>query len=359
MKFSVLEYTSKSGKIWQHTPLRPNYLANPQTEIDPTSFGCYVSALKGQHIPLTHLALANFSKPRKAFKRLTKKFPPYSLKFLQQFDALLAVHQLSDAHELVRALNRLQQLSPRPLIIGVPTQPYGLLKPALDNNPKAKQDFVGFMKACDHFISVVKSTVGYYESLSSTPVTYLPQPYPASYASQFKSQEKNQTILVAGVTQRDNIKQGHRLAVFLQNKFPDYQILIPKVTDLDYDFSLLKNSNYQVLDFEPWQQHLKTLATTKLVINTDYTQTRGRVQTDCAAVGTPSLGGNSDGQVDLFPKLASTLKTTNQELIKKAEQLLVDQAYYQETVNYASDKLKKYDYQESAARFQLLVKTIS
>jgi hypothetical protein len=363
MEFAVVEYSSKSGNIWRHTDERPNYLCDPVTEIDPTSFGCYASALKGQHIPLTGLITnsihPSFRLYRKAFKRLTKHWPNYSLNYLQSFDVLLFVHQLSETQELNRALKRLRQLNPRPFIIGVPTQPFGILQNAFQNNSTCLQDFNQFMSLCDVFISIVKSTVPYYQSHTSTPVAYLPQPYPAIFASKnfIPLSQKEPAIFVAGVTQRDNIKKGQLIARELQKQYPDHKILIPKVHDLDYDFQNLKDTNYEILPFEAWQQHLATLAKVKLVINTDYTFTRGRVQTDCAAVGNPSVGSNSDAQIDLFPQeLYSQKDTPIEGLILAAKKLLNDSTYYQTVTSTALQNLMKYEYKESAHRLQALVK---
>lgn len=381
MKFAVVEYNSKSGNIWRHTPERPNYVADPQKEIDPTSFGCYVSALAGEHIPLKGLIVgpvnnvSSFTRLyRKLVKRLTGSWPAYDIQYLLQFDALLVVHQLSDAHEMVHVLRRLRQFQnpypsskgeglplrkgekTRPFLIGVPTQPYGLLKPALDTDPVAKQDFVDFMNGCDVFISVVDSTTKYYADLTTTPVKYVPQPYPVDYAAKYARprDKKEPTILVAGVTQRQNIKQGHIIARELQKKFPAYTIIVPKVAEYDYDFTELDGANYTVLPFAKWQEHLATLAKTMLVINTDYTQTRGRVQTDCAAVGTPSLGGNSDGTADLFPDLMSQPETSTDNLISLGTRLLTDNSYYDHITTYARQALQKYDYEQSATRLRAL-----
>lgn len=362
MKFAVVEYRSKSGGIWRHTNSRPNYLADPQTEIDPTSFGCYVSALAGEHIPLTALITGpvnNLPGPvrfyRKIVKRLTGSWPAYNIDYLMSFDVLLVVHQLSNAHEMSRLVSNVtmkQFNNRRPFVIGVPTQPYGLLKAATDADRQARQNLIDFINHCDVFISVVRSTVGWYEDLSPKPVKYLPQPYPVSYATQFAQPrvKKDKSILVAGVTQRPNIRQGQLVARELQKKFPAYRILIPKVPDNDYDLTNLATSRYTVLPFEPWRDHLLTLAKTMLVINTDYTQTRGRVQTDCAAVGTISLGGNSDGQDDLWPALRSTPATPTQELIKHGVRLLADATFYDQTAANAANQLKKYDYPACAVR---------
>lgn len=364
MKFAVVEYSSKTGGIWYHRDDRPNYLADPQHEIDPTSFGCYVSALKGEHIPLLGLITGKITPSfepvtlyRKLMKRWTNKWPTYSLEYLTKFDALLYVHQLSNAHELVAALQRLRQLPKRPFIIGVPTQPYGILVDALQQDTAAKKHFIDFMDACDVFISIVEDTTSWYAAQTKTPVEYLPQPYPAHYATRFYQPQsaKKKTILVAGVTQRDNIRKGQLVAKKLQQQHPEYDIIIPKVPEYEYDESNLIGSRFEMLPFEEWQQHLETLARTSLVINTDYTFTRGRVQADCAAVGTPSVGSNSDGQRDLFPEQFSLSKMSVDKLVAISNKLLTDRDYFDRTTAHATKQLKKYDYEASAERLQALV----
>ena len=100
------------------------------------------------------------------------------------------------------------------------------------------------------------------------------------------------------------------------------------------------------------------LSRVALVVNTDYTQTRGRVQTDSAAVGTPSIGANSDGQDDLFPKLHAERETTIDQLVLQGKQLLSDTSYYNEVVGTAKERLTQYDYQQSKKRIEILTKEI-
>jgi len=195
--------------------------------------------------------------------------------------------------------------------------------------------------------------------MTNTEVVYLPQIYPTHYASRFftKRAAKEKAIFVAGITDRPNILQGFAVAQTLQKKFPDYHINVTQIPGVTMNFDLLREAKYSVIPFQQWREHLPWLAKQALAINTDYTLTRGRVQVDCAAVGTPSLGGNSDGQTDLFPKLASTPNTTVEKLVKLGSNLLTDHAYYEKTVATAHEKLKKYDYEESAERLQVLVKS--
>ncbi|MFH1353924.1 MAG: hypothetical protein ABIH36_01425 [bacterium] len=359
MNFAVIEYTSKSGQVWRHRPGQPNYLQDPAKVIDPTSFGCYVSALAGEHIPLTKL-IGTGSLLKRIIKKLTGSWPQnYSLEYLRKFDCLIVVHQISNAHEVTAFVERLKRELPRLFIFGVPTQPYGILKPHLEKNDRARHNFVEYMNACDVFLTVVKDTKSWYESLTTTPVEYLPQIYPAHFAAKFfkAQQQKDKVLFVAGVTSRPEIIRGLRVARALQKEFPDYIIQVTRIPGIDMNLSELAGANYEVLPFQQWRQHLPELAKKMLVINTDYTLTRGRVQVDCAAVGTPSLGANSDGQTDLYPLLASRPETSVEELVSLGQKLLTDETYYQQTVQTAQHKLQKYDYEESAVRLQLLVKS--
>lgn len=366
MKFAVIEYSSKSKRVWKHQPNRPNYLCDPEKEIDPTSFGCYVSALEGEHIPLTWLILGSSQSPVakarqfvfRAYKKLTGHWPQiYSLNYLEQFDVLMVVHQISNGHEITALTARLRRLYPKKFIIGVPTQPFGLLKNYWQKNPGWLADFKRYMDLCHVFVSINQAVTEEWQQLTKTPVLYVPQPYPVEYASQYFSpiSEKKPIIFVAGTTERPNIAQGQRIAAQLQKKHPEHLIHVTDTPGFPLDIKNLKTSRYKVIPFAPWEEHLKYLRHVKLVINTDYTYTRGRVQVDCAAVGTPSVGGNSDGQIDLFSRLQSHPKTSDAEIFNWCSKLLTDASHYEETVSQATQQLQKYNYQQSAQRIKDLV----
>ncbi|MDA1169297.1 MAG: hypothetical protein O3A36_03090 [bacterium] len=363
MKFAVIEYSSKTKKIWTHTAERPNYVCDPVHEIDPTSFGCYVSALAGEHIPLTSLIVGNHVNIfrrlyRKIQKRLLGSWPlTYDLSYLKAFDVLLVVYQISDGHEMVRFLKKLRAEYPSCTILGVPTQPYGILREYWDQKQEHILELKQFMDQCDVFLTIVKRTLPIWVNMSTTPVRYIPQPYPVPYASsKFRPREKKSNIIfVAGVTGRDAITKGQLAAVQLQKLFPAYRIQMAEIPGMEVDVTNLQGSVFDIIPFQPWQEHLTMLARTALVINTDYTQTRGRVQADCAAVGVPSLGANSDAQDDLFPKLHAERETTIEQLVLQGKQLLEDSSYYNEVVATARERLMQYTYERTEVRIEALV----
>lgn len=366
MKFAVIEYSSKTKKIWRHTAQRPNYLSDPIHEIDPTSFGCYVSAFEGEHIPLVSLIIGEGVNPivriyRKIIKRITGVWPQgYDISYLKQFDALLVVYQISDGHEMVSLVKRLRKENSSQVIIGVPTQPYGILRDYWDNHPEALREMRDFMGGCHVFLTIVQRTRSKWERISRTPVRYMPQPYPAQFASKLfrEREQKSNIIFVAGVTDRDNIKKGQIVAARVQEKFPAYRIQMAQIEGAKIDVMNLNGSTYDIIPFKPWREHLAMLSRVAIVINTDYTETRGRVQADCAAVGTPSIGANSDAQEDLFPKLPADRNTSVEQLIMQAQQLLGDASYYRDIVRTAQQRLMNYDYEQSKQRIEDLVRKI-
>lgn len=366
MKFAVVEYSSKTGKIWRHTPERPNYLCDPIQEIDPTSFGCYVSAFEGEHIPLVSLmsgdqisGVTRFY--RKVIKRIMGSWPHYDISYLQQFDVLLVVYQISDGHEMVSLVNRLHTEHPSQIIIGVPTQPYGILKKHWDAHPDHLQEIRQFMRGCHVFLTIVRRTLPDWKRMAPpTPVVYMPQPYPVQFAAKFfrERQQKSNIIFIAGVTNRDNIKKGQIVAAMIQKKFPAYRIQIVGSKDNPPDVINLAGTTYDIIPFAPWQEHLAMLSRVALVINTDYTTTRGRVQADCAAVGTISIGANSDAQDDLFPYLPADVHTPVEELVHQGEQVLTDTVYYEKIAQNAQKRLAYYDYSSSKQRLEDLIQTL-
>ncbi len=368
LKFAVIEFNSKSGGIWRHTPDKPNYLADPKTEIDTTSFGCYVSALEGEHIPLRPFIigpLAKSSPPviyyRKIYHKLLRRYPNnYSLDYFKQFTAVIIVHEIANGPDITAFTKRLKSIYPHLIILGVPTQPYGILVDHWNKYPAAKTDFIQFMDICDGFLTLVKSLEEIWPAMSSTPAPYMPQPYPVEYALRnFQPPAAKQPIIfIAGVTSRTNILKGHQVAVNLQRQFPDHQIQLTKIPDLPLDLSIIKNTNHKIIPFEPWIEHLEYLSRVKLVINTDYTQTRGRVQVDCAAVGTPSIGADSDGQVDLFPNQPAYSDTSIHDLVTQASHLIEDSDLYQQVTSYASQKIHTYNYKNSAARLTKFIESL-
>lgn len=363
MKFAVVEYSSKTGRVWRHHDDHPNFLADPQREIDPTSFGCYVSALRGEHIPLTGLAIGpvNAISPvsrlqRKIYKRLVGKWPDYAIDYLRSFDTLMVVHQISDGREVTAFTKRLKKKFPRTTILGITTQPFGILHEYWRTHPQPLADFREFTAHVNVFITIVKSRLPAWQKISLSPVVYFPQAYPVTFAQQFfrPRRQKHRVLYVAGVATRPHVTRGCDVAQKLQARFPDYLIAITQAAAHSL-VPYVAPARYQEMPFVPWRDHLRALGQVSLVVNTDYTSTRGRVQVDCAAVGTPSIGANSDGQADLWPLLPAGETTSVDQLVEQGARLLTDVSWYDTVVARARQQLRRYDYPQAAVTITRLV----
>lgn len=190
MTFACIEYTTKTRRIWRPTTARPNYLCDPDKEIDPTSFGCYTTALDGEHIPLTGLIYDSATHPPSKIRRLRQDlfrrrhgaFGPYSLAYLKKFDVLLVIYQISNSHELVRFVERTREEFPDTILVSCSSPPFGRLREHWKDHPETAERYRAFLAATHVNMNVCRATVPFYRAFSPTPSLYLPQPYPVEYA---------------------------------------------------------------------------------------------------------------------------------------------------------------------------------
>lgn len=253
-------------------------------------------------------------------------------------------------------VTRLRHDVPHAVVIGVPTQPFGQLRERWRNR-RHLSALLRFYDACHAVMSIVRATVPYQQSMTDTPVVYLPQPYPAAYAARFwrAGRDKDRIIFLAGETSRPDILAGHLAAAELHRWRRDCMIHVTATPGSPPNTRLLEGTPHEVIPFRPWREYLPYLSRTLLVINTDAWWTRGRVQADCAAVGTPSVGGPSDGQCELFPDLLARDVEDFRPMIQHAVRLVDDMAYYEVICARAKRRLESYSYAKTAQRFMTLV----
>lgn len=365
MRFACVEYTTKTGRIWRHTPERPNYLCDPVREIDPTSFGCYTSALSGVHIPLSGLMYGQLDAPpsraqrvrQDLARRMLGSFRPYDLSYLKPFDVLLVIYQTSNDDELVRFVHRLRAELPQTMIVSSSSPPFGRLRDAWRTNPETAFRYRAFLDASHVNMNVCRATVPYYRGLSRTPSLYLPQPYPVEYALQVAQARGGDAtggppvIYVAGDTVRPDIMTGHLVARALQQRHPELLIRVTKTPEFALNTSFLAGTRYEVSSFRPWVEQLRELVPVRLVINTDLWWTRGRVPVDCAAAGVPCVGTTSDGQTELWPGLAAAESIDIDQLVELGERALTDDDFRTRAVETARRRLWQYTYAHTVDRF--------
>ncbi len=366
IKFACIEYSTKSGEIWQKKPGRPNYLCDPKKEIDPTSFGAFTSALSGEHIPVSYLRIPkkqgslNF-KIRRSFDLLQEKInqePIYhNLEYIKKFNLILVLIHSFSMPLMAELLPRLKKINPKALYLGSIDSPLGKLREVW----KKDREFIAFKRfadQCDIFINVNRAAQKYLEYITKSKVIYFPQFYPYKFAKKFYKtrDQKENSILVGGDSSRTDNLAGQHVVIQIQKKYPEILIKIVNFPGLNITPLKMAKARFKTIPFVPWQKHLKRLSRFLIVINMDNIWTLGRLQADCAAVGTPSVGLNSNNQMEMFPDLSTLDVQGIDQTVLLSEKLIVDQNFYQEIQAKAKAKVAESSYQKSRERLLEVLK---
>ncbi|MDP2918428.1 MAG: hypothetical protein Q8N68_02935 [bacterium] len=364
--FACIEYSTKTGKIWRPTPEKPNYLCDPESEIDPTSFGCWTSALSGEHIPVNFLR--RHHNPRSVAYKLGRKKdvilekikgkPIYhNLSYLKKFNLVLFLIHNFSMPQMADLIKRAKKINPEALILGSIVSPLGLLRETWKRE-KGFRQFKKFADACDIFINVNRAAEDYLESILNTKVLYFPQFYPFAYARQFfkKREEKEKIILVAGETERLDNLSGQFSAIKIQKKYPEFLIQIVDYPDFNAAPLKIAKARFEIIPFLKWQENLKRLSRVFMVINTDAIWTLGRLQADAAAVGTPSIGINANNQMEFFPSLSVPDISGTCQIYTLAEKLILDEQFYCNAQQEGVAKIAENDYEKSKERLFEIIK---
>ncbi|MBI4436395.1 MAG: glycosyltransferase [Candidatus Omnitrophica bacterium] len=371
MKFACVELLTKSGGIWRPTPERPNYLCDQRREIDVNSFGCWASALEGEHIPLSWFVTGKKGRParqkatlfergvHKAKKILFKENLSYrNLEYVKQFDVVLVCHHESAHWEMLHFLKKAKAISPTTLFLAT----YGAYQLGrvreLWRNPRWYRSFMEFIETSDLFLIVNRAAQDYFQLVTHKPIVYFPPFYPYDYTRRFfrQREDKEKTIFVAGNTERVDILAGLLRARDFQRRHPEYLI---KLTDWGkMNLEPLRRCRYEILSRIPWQKYLEETSRALFILNTDIWWTNGRVPLDAAAVGTPCIGCNANGQKECFPDLVCADIEGTAKALELAERLLNDAPFYEATQKKALSQLEGYSYENSRKRFETLVTEI-
>ena len=371
MKFACVELYTKSGEIWRPTPERPNYLCDQRREIDVNSFGCWTSALSGEHIPLSwfvtgkkgrpaHQPATFFERARHKAKKVIfgERFPYRNLDYIKKFDVVLVCHHENSHWEMLHFLIKAKKVSPSTLFLAT----YGVYQfgrvMELWRNPRWYRSFVDFIEASDFFLTVNRAAEDLLRLSTNKPLAYFPPFYPYEYTRRFyrRRDQKEKTIYVAGNTKRSGVLVGLFLAKALQKKYPEHKI---KLTDWGgINLEPLKGCDYELLPRTSWQSYLEETSRALVILNTDTGWTNGRVPLDAAAVGTPCIGCNANGQLECFPDLACADIEGIGEAIALGERLIKDPSFYQAVQQKALERLESFSYENSRKRFETLISMV-
>jgi len=268
---------------------------------------------------------------------------------------LVLVHSFS-MPLLADLLPRLKKINPKALYLGSIDSPLGKLREVWKNSREFRA-FKNFADQCDIFINVNRSAQKYLEYITKSNVVYFPQFYPYEFSQKFsksRSQKEN-SILVGGDSSRTDNLAGQYAAIQIQKKYPEILIKIVQFPGLNIAPLKMANARFKIIPFVPWQEHLERLSRILLVINMDNIWTLGRLQADCAALGTPSVGLNANNQIEMFPDLATLDIQEIDKAVSLSERLINDRKFYQKVCEQAKNKVRESSYQNSKQRLKEII----
>ncbi|MCK4405713.1 MAG: glycosyltransferase [Hadesarchaea archaeon] len=369
MRFACVELYTKYGKIWDRAKEKPNYLCDPKTEIDTCSFGCWTSALGGEHVPLLWFKLRkpvryiyhNYLAPRmsrfnyagysivsKLINRALDKF--YNLQYVTKFDVVLIVVHDYSIREMAKFIVKAKKLRKKPIFLGALGNTLDSFRETLKDKD-AFRFFKIFIDNCDVFVNYYHEAISDYLGLyTDTPIVNFPQFYPFEFAKSFFEpyENKEKIIFVSGDTSRTDHISSLLIAKKIQAQYPDF--LIEVIGRPSLNLEPLKNSRYKVTPFFEWIDYLKHTGKTHIIIDMDNTWTLGRVVRDAAVVGTPCIGLNSESQKSLFPNLVCSDITDTKKAIDLGIKLIEDRKFYERVQKKAFKRLEAYSYENSVKR---------
>ena len=374
MKFACVELYTKSGKIWDGAKEKPNYLCDPKTEIDNCSFGCWTSALGGEHVPLlwfksrkpvryiyhNYLAsrmskfnYAGYSIVSKLINIALDKF--YNLQYVTKFDVVLIVVHDYSIREMAKFIVKAKKLRKKPIFLGALGNTLDSFRETLKDKD-AFRFFKIFIDNCDVFVNYYHEAISDYLGLyTDTPIVNFPQFYPFEFAKSFFEpyENKKKIIFVSGDTSRTDHISSLLIAKKIQAQYPDF--LIEVIGRPSLNLEPLKNSKYRVAPFFEWIDYLKHTRETYMVIDMDNTWTLGRVVRDAAVVGTPCIGLNSGSQKSLFPDLVCSDITDTKKAIDLGIKLIEYRKFYERAQKKAFKRLEAHSYENSVKRLNRML----
>ncbi len=375
MKFACVELYTKSGRIWDGARQQPNYLCDP-SEIDNASFGCWTSALKGEHVPLLWF---KFRKPMRRFyhgqmaPRMSKfNYAGYSiisrlfnnafedfnnLDYLSKFDVVLVVVHDYSIRAMAKFVTAAKKLQKKPIILGAFGVTLNFMREAL-KEPENFKHFKIFIDNCDVFVNYYHEAISDYLKLfTSTPVVNFPQFYPFEFAKSFFTpiDGKEQVIFISGHSQRTDHVASMLVARKVQELHPEFTIEL--VGRPKQSLEPLQGANFRVAPFQRrWADYMEKTKKNYLVLDLDNTWTLGRVVRDAAAVGSPCIGLNSGSQASLFPDLVCRDIIDTDKAIELGAKLIEDKSFYRGVQRKAFEKLEECSFENSVKRLHNMLK---
>ena len=268
---------------------------------------------------------------------------------------------------------------------------------------KFLDEFIDFANLVDVFSTFHHKTLDYYSLFTNKPVVYLPHAYPVAWLKKKiepKSKEnKAKIILKEGVIFGRPGQDGFTELLFILNNMKEllkeYKVIVtdwpnsdikaikffdtisqqryspigklgkiishliykyPKVSTVKFLINKLnKNKEILIKKRVTWFENLHYFNNAFLSIDLDSCYTTGRNVLDSAICNTPIIGYNSDFQLQLFPELVVRDEIDFKMIDKHIKRLIDDSNFYIKTIQYSSDKLLQFSYENTYIYFNKLL----
>jgi glycosyltransferase involved in cell wall biosynthesis len=319
---------------------------------------------------------------------------------------IAAVSSLDDTARITQWIRHVKSWSPKTIFIG--QSEASLANHAISSRDwRFQKTFYEFCQEVDEITTFTKETIPYFSLFSRKVVKYLPHLYPLHFVEANNLHKnrslKEQILFKNGHIHGRLLCDGFAdLALLsrIQSNHPAFRIafvdspasFVELLSDLDYVTGSFDQPNYlkktqlafkksllNILRFHrktsdafrqrsslrnefplvlrgtaeesilkrpfaPWIENIRYMSSTLLMLDMDHSFAVGRSFADAVAVGTPTIGVNSDFQKQLLPELSvSEHDYSSAEAL--IERLLSDEEYYEEMSRKGRDRLEKFRYE--------------
>ena len=161
------------------------------------------------------------------------------------------------------------------------------------------------------------------------------------------------TVTVVSHSYDRNYLIMSEMLIALRKKRPDLQtIFIGKMEDRTY----IKWNYDEYFEMVPFPALMRIISASHVIIDTAVTHSYGRVPVECAALGTPCIGGTNIEAVNvLWPDLGVDIFNAKQLSDKVDDMLFGDQECIKAIVDNAQEKVARYGYPESKKAFEVML----
>lgn len=274
---------------------------------------------------------------------------PFSIYLLKSYDIIM-IELIPRALAMTKKIKRKY---PNKKLIGVLEGSLHTL--GNDLQLKTSIEFIEAYRTVDALGVLIKDSIPYFQSITNKPVFWLGVPFPVEWSrAHIIPPEKKEPIAemlhtfcsgMGGLTNFFTLKEIQKLHPEAKGRgYSNKRKLDQALADR---FGL----NLEILPPLAWQKYFIRHSQAYLALHLDHRWTWNRYSLDCAAAGIPCISTpHSTTHKMLFPNLCVDPFDTKQAVVL-AIRLLENPGFYKDCREYALEKIRFFDFENSAKRF--------